>query len=122
MAYPLAQPRALRDELFLRLAFCDESSLETIRRMINRQRDACVLQLQRIVKRKGEPVRAAGSASTFMRALLIEAAEFHLQAELKWLSHVERDVAAEWGKRQRRNPSGLLWREGGSTALPPPSA
>src|SRR5207247_2257188 len=47
----------------------------------------CVLQLQRIVKRKGEPMRAAGSASSFMRALLIEAAEFHLQAELKWLSH-----------------------------------
>jgi len=110
MAYPVAQPRPLRDDLFLRLAFCNGVSLETIFRMINRQHDACMVQLQRIRKRKGEPAPGPSGSSSVIRSLLMDAAEFYVEAELRWLSHIEGELTEKWSKRQER--------QGGRSARP----
>lgn len=103
---PVAQPRALRDDLFVRLLFCDRSSADPILRMIQRQRDVYQMEMRKLSKRKNELLDAKASEPLTVTELLIDAALFHAEAELRWLSHVEQKVVARWGTspQKRRKP------------------
>jgi len=96
---PVAHSRALRDDLFVRMLFCDRSAPEPILRMIARQRDAYEIEMRKLVKRKAQLERIDGDGDTLMTDLLMDAALFHAEAELRWLSHVEQKLEGTWIRR-----------------------
>src|SRR5262249_39066403 len=79
---PMAQPRAMRDDLFVRLLFCDRSSPDSIMRLIQRQRDVYEIEMRKISKRKSELLKLESSELS-VTELLIDAALFHAEAELR---------------------------------------
>jgi DNA-binding PadR family transcriptional regulator len=93
---PVAQPRALRDDLFVRLLFCDRSSAEPILRMIARHRDVYERETRKLTKRKTELARLDLGREAAVTDLLMDAALFHAEAELRWLSHLEQKLHAQW--------------------------
>jgi DNA-binding PadR family transcriptional regulator len=99
---PVAHPRALRDDLFVRLLFCDRSSPDSILRMIARHRDVYQLQMRRLSKRKHELLKLDIAEPLSVTELLLDAALFHAEAELRWLSHVEQKVLARWSPPPKR--------------------
>ena len=99
---PVAQPRALRDDLFVRLLFCDRATADPILRMISRHRDAYELQMQKLSKRKAELAVLKRSDPLSVTELLIDAALFHAEAELRWLTHVEQKVIARWAQSSNK--------------------
>ncbi len=103
---PVAQPRALRDDLFVRLLFCDRSSPDPILHLIDRHRDAYQMEMQKLSKRKAELSRLRSSESLSVTEVLIDAALFHAEAELRWLDHVEQKVCARWGSRSQKRRRG----------------
>ncbi|HZP43129.1 MAG TPA: PadR family transcriptional regulator [Candidatus Binatia bacterium] len=103
---PVAHPRALRDDLFVRLLFCKRSSPEPILRMIQRHRDVYQLEMRKLSKRKSKLVGPKGDDSLSVTELLVDAALFHAEADLRWLSHVEQKVKVRWsGASQSRRKS-----------------
>lgn len=100
---PVAQPRALRDDLFVRLLFCNRESAEPIVRMINRHRDAYQLQMQKLSRRKAELLNLKHSDPLSVTELLVDAALFHCEAELNWLNHIEQKVVARWATGASRH-------------------
>jgi DNA-binding PadR family transcriptional regulator len=99
---PVAQPRALRDDLFVRLLFCDRTAAEPIIRMVNRHRDAYQLQMQKLAKRKAELLDSRRDDPLSVTELLVDAALFHCEAELNWLTHIEQKVIERWAGRPSR--------------------
>jgi DNA-binding PadR family transcriptional regulator len=99
---PVAHPRALRDDLFVRLLFCDRSSPEPIVRMISRQRDAYELEMRKLTKRKGQLERLDLGEDAAVTDLLMDAALFHAQAELRWLEHIEEKLNGTWGRKSQK--------------------
>jgi len=106
LVHPVAQPRALRDDLFVRLLFADRSSSEQVRRMIARHRDAYELEMRKLLKRKAQLVRLGLGEDAAVTDLLMDAALFHAQAELRWLDHLEAKLDGTWGRRspKRKRP------------------
>ena len=104
---PVAQPRALRDDLFVRMLFCNRESAEPILRMINRHRDAYQLQMQKLSRRKAELLNLKKADPLSVTELLVDAALFHCEAELNWLNHIEQKVIARWatgaGKHRKKS-------------------
>lgn len=89
---PVAQPRALRDDLFVRLLFCDRSAPAPVLRMIARHRDAYELEMRKLTKRKTELQKRGLADEAAVTDLLMDAAMFHAEAELRWLSHIEQKL------------------------------
>ena len=89
---PVSQPRALRDDLFVRLLFCDRSTPDPVLRMIARHRDAYELEMRKLAKRKTEVQKRNLGDEATVTDLLMDAALFHAEAELRWLSHVEQKL------------------------------
>lgn len=92
---PAAHPRALRDDLFVRLLFCDRSSTAQLQRMLDRQRDVYELEMRKLSKRKAQ-LEALNLKDGFVTDLLIDAALYHAEAELAWLSHVAERLKERW--------------------------
>jgi DNA-binding PadR family transcriptional regulator len=99
---PVAHPRALRDDLFVRLLFSDRSSAGPILRLVARQRDVYDLEMRKLSKRKAQLEKMKSDESGFLTDLLIDAALFHAEAELSWLSHVEQKVNARWSRAPQK--------------------
>jgi DNA-binding PadR family transcriptional regulator len=96
---PSSAPRALRDDLFVRLLFCDKSRPDQVQHMIARQRDVYRFNMQKLSKKKAELQRLDLGDQAFVTDLLMDAALFHAEAELKWLSHVEQKLTERWAGR-----------------------
>ncbi len=99
---PVAHARALRDDLFVRLLFCDRSSPEPILRMIARHRDAYELETRKLTKRKAQLDRLRRGEDAIVTELLMDAALLHVQAELQWLAHVEAKLNERWPQRSSK--------------------
>jgi DNA-binding PadR family transcriptional regulator len=102
LAEPIAQPRALRDDLFVRLLFCDRLSFEPILRMIARHRDVYELEIRKLTKRKAQLHRLDLGAGAAVTDLLMDAALFHAEAELRWLAHVEQKLQAQRSRPEKK--------------------
>jgi DNA-binding PadR family transcriptional regulator len=102
--HPVAHPRALRDDLFVRLLFCDRSSPEPVLRMIARHRDTYELEMRKLSKRKAQLEKMRAGDDGFVTDVLIDAAIFHAEAELRWLTHVEQRLAERWSRRSQKRP------------------
>jgi DNA-binding PadR family transcriptional regulator len=99
-----AEPRALRDELFLKLLFMETSETDTVLAMIQTQKSVYLTQMMQLTNRKYEIERemrkALEKADTpetwrdaaqerLLRTLLIDVALLHAEADIRWLSQCE---------------------------------
>jgi DNA-binding PadR family transcriptional regulator len=98
---PVAHARALRDDLFVRLLFCDRSSSDQLLRMVARHRDVYELEMRKLSKRKTQLQKLA-LEERFVTDLLIDAALFHAKSELRWLFHVEEKLNNRWSQRSEK--------------------
>lgn len=92
LAEPVAKPRQLRDEFFIKLIVGRLTGETGIPRLIDNQRQAYLAQLRDLNRMVGE----AGNPDI---ELMVEGAILHLQADLRWL-----DLCAE--RFERGEPTG----------------
>ena len=99
-----AEPRALRDELFLKLMFIDKSQAQHIMRTIQRQQSVYMAHMMQLTNRKYEieeqaqqkikdvandDERDAMEQEKVISTLLIDVAIYHAEADIRWLRHCE---------------------------------
>jgi DNA-binding PadR family transcriptional regulator len=99
---PVAHTRALRDDLFVRLLFVDRSDPEPVLRMIDRHRDVYELQMRKLTRRKTQLEKLKLDDQAAVTNLLMDAALFHAEAELRWLSHVQQKLTHLWSRKPHR--------------------
>ena len=99
VASPVAHPRALRDDLFVRLLFCDHSTPDPLLRMIARHRDAYELEMRKLTRRKTEFEKHGLGNEAPVTDILMDAALFHAEAEMRWLDHVEQKLTKGWPRK-----------------------
>ncbi len=108
-----AEPRALRDELFLKLLFMDRDQAGAVLRMIQTQQSVYMAHMMQLTNRKmvledaaQQDIDAAHSGTeierieeeTVIGTLLIDVAIYHAEADIRWLNHCEaklKDLFAE---------------------------
>ncbi len=98
------EPRTLRDELFLRILFMDDNEIDAIRRLIQAQQNAYLSQMMQLTNRKFEIEQTLRRAAqkglgaeeqkrldrdALIRNVLLDAALFHAEADIRWLRHCE---------------------------------
>ncbi|MFA5550879.1 MAG: PadR family transcriptional regulator [Trueperaceae bacterium] len=102
-----ARVRPLRDELFVRLAVMAHKPPHQLRSLIADYRSTYSEHLRELTltKRQSDAAAAAASGEPALEfeveQMLLEAAIFHCEADLRWLDHCEAKLAA----RQRREAS-----------------
>src|SRR5713226_5054516 len=79
---PISRPRALRDELFIKLLFMDRSDPEPILNLIEEQKRVYMRHMQRLTKRKYELSKRPDRKEALVTELLIDAALFHAEADI----------------------------------------
>jgi purine nucleoside phosphorylase len=74
--------------------------------MIARHRDAYELEMRKLLKKKAQLVRLNLGEDAAVTDLLMDAALFHAQAELRWLDHLEGKLDGAWGRKspKRKRP------------------
>jgi DNA-binding PadR family transcriptional regulator len=87
LTQPVAGPRPLRDELFVKLLFVNSENRDAILTLIDRQREVYLEQMQRLTERKFELSQRPDAASMLSTDLLMDAALFHADADIRWLEH-----------------------------------
>lgn len=103
------EPRALRDELFLRLVFISPSEVDYILRLIQQQQTVYLSHMMQITNRKVEiedrlrrqlaqPLdpaeRERVEHERLIGTLLADVALFHAEADIRWLRHCEAKLKA----------------------------
>ena len=97
LANPHPKPRPLRDELFIRLAVMANFELSPVFDLLDKHQGIYLKKMTELTKTKAA-LRASqdGVSDTdhLIEDLLIDAALFHAEADLKWLEHCERKLKA----------------------------
>jgi DNA-binding PadR family transcriptional regulator len=99
---PVRRPRALRDELFIKLVFLDPNDRAPILDLIGQQKRIYMSHMQRLTRRKVELSSRADRRHLLVTELLMDAALFHAEADLKWLTHVEQKLQNPSSRRVAR--------------------
>jgi DNA-binding PadR family transcriptional regulator len=96
--------RVLRDELFLRIVFMEADEIDAVLGMMQRQQNAYLSQMMQLTNRKYEieqhARRQTQAATTpaerreaerdrLIQTVLIDAALFHAEADIRWLRQCE---------------------------------
>ncbi len=104
-----AEPRALRDELFLKLMFMRAEDVETLLLLLHSQQSVYMAQMMQLTERKvrleQQAKRALQSATDaaerarihrerVISTLLIDVALQHAEADIRWLRHCEAKIKA----------------------------
>lgn len=98
---PVERRRPLRDELFVKLALLDPNVPEPILRLLEDQRQFYLARMAELTREKLRLQTEPGGGDRLMTDLLIDAALFHAEADLRWLDHCEsRLTAFVAGQRQ----------------------
>jgi DNA-binding PadR family transcriptional regulator len=103
---PVSRPRALRDELFIKLLFLDPDDRDSLLELIARQREIYVRHMQRLTKRKLELSKRTDRKDLIVTELLMDAALLHAEADVRWLGHVEERLGGRGGRRSARRRDG----------------
>lgn len=90
-------PRALRQELAVKLLFASAERLPEILRIVGQEREAYEQQLHRLDVQRRKLQRAPVDA--FVSNLLIGGAELAVRAELSWLDDVSRKLQEHFATR-----------------------
>ncbi|MBX3085153.1 MAG: helix-turn-helix transcriptional regulator [Anaerolineae bacterium] len=98
------EPRVLRDELFLRLAFMDADEIDAVLVTMQRQQNVYLSQMMQLTDRKYQIEQQAKKAlqkttisserreiehNKMIQMALIDAALFHAEADIRWLRQCE---------------------------------
>jgi DNA-binding PadR family transcriptional regulator len=99
-----AEPRVLRDELFLRVLFMDDDEIESVLGLIRNHQSVYLSQMMHLTNRKFEIDQSTKKAlqkntesvdrkkierEYVIKNMLIDAAIFHAEADIRWLRHCE---------------------------------
>jgi len=106
LSRPVVRPRALRDELFIKLLFHDPDDREALLDLIQKQKHVYMAHMQALTRRKFELSKRSDRAELFVTEFLMDAALFHAEADLKWLGQTEQKLAARPARRARRRSGG----------------
>lgn len=107
LAEPAERPRPLRDELFVKLAFLDRGDVAAALRLIAEHKRLYLQRMAALTRRKtrlaaarreaaGPPAAgpAGGVDDRLIQELLMDAALFHAEADIRWLDHCEAKLRA----------------------------
>jgi DNA-binding PadR family transcriptional regulator len=89
---PATKPRPLRDELFIKLFFTSRENPELALRLIERQTQIYMEQMRELTETKYRLSKDSLNQENMMTDLLTDAALFHAEADVRWLSHVEAKI------------------------------
>jgi len=89
---PATKPRPLRDELFIKLLFISRENPELALQLIERQTHIYMEQMRELTKTKYRLTKNGINRENMMTDLLTDAALFHAEADVRWLSHVEAKI------------------------------
>lgn len=96
-----ARVRPLRDELFVRLAVMTDRPLEESLALVAAHRRSYSRHLRELTRARNDLAEAAAGAEQTppdrgaeMETLLLDAAIFHCEADLRWLDHCETTLMA----------------------------
>jgi DNA-binding PadR family transcriptional regulator len=101
LSKPVLRPRALRDEVFIKLLFHDPDDREALIELIHKQKQVYMEHMQGLTRRKFELSKRPDRAQLFVTELLMDAALFHAEADLKWLAQTEQKLIARRSRRPR---------------------
>ena len=99
LAQPVGKARALRDELFIKLLFLDSANPELILTLISEQKRVYLSHLQQLARRKYELTQRPDCSSALVTKLLIDAALFHAEADIRWITMIEKALPAASARR-----------------------
>jgi DNA-binding PadR family transcriptional regulator len=102
LARPVGRARALRDELFIKLLFLDREHPEPILDLIQKQKQVYLEHMKRLTRRKFEMAKRADHEELLVTELLMDAALFHADADLRWLTLAEQKLGRTTPSRRRR--------------------
>lgn len=103
------EPRMLRDELFLKILFADETNADALLTLIQSQRSVYQLQLMQLTQQKYQADQTAQQRlretsdgrergkierERLITTVLLDAAIFHAEADIRWLHHCEARIKA----------------------------
>jgi DNA-binding PadR family transcriptional regulator len=89
LARPVARARALRDELFIKLLFLGRGGAEQVLDLIQKQKQVYLAHMKRLTQRKFELSKRSDRGELLITELLIDAALFHAEADVRWLAQSE---------------------------------
>jgi DNA-binding PadR family transcriptional regulator len=101
LAHPEPRPRPLRDELFIRLAVMSSGEAKPIFELLEAHAQIYLGKMQELTQAKSrlqnEGPRAPGEGipEAVVEELLIDAALYHAEADLRWLEHCEARLRAQ---------------------------
>ncbi len=96
-----ARVRPLRDELFVRLAVMAHRPPEQLRELLASYRQTYAEHMRELTRAKRQRGGEPEGDALEVELLLLDAAIFHCEADLRWLDHCEARLAV----RQRREAS-----------------
>lgn len=91
---PVTRRRPLRDELFVKLALLDPTEPAPIFRLLEDQRQYYLARMAELTREKLKLQTEPAAGERLMTDLLIDAALFHAEADLRWLDHCEARIQA----------------------------
>ena len=92
LARPVARTRALRDELFIKLLFLGRGESEAVLDLIHKQKQVYLAHMKRLTQRKFELSKRPDREQLLITELLIDAALFHAEADIHWLTQSEEKI------------------------------
>lgn len=92
---PVNKIRPLRDELFVKLALMNPENPEPILQLLTEQRQLYLIKMSELTRKKHQLKKSVGK-DTALTDLLIDAALFHAEADLRWLEHCEAKIRARY--------------------------
>lgn len=88
LSTPKTKARPLRDEFLVKLLFADLDSPQEVLHLVERQEEIYLEKMRTLTARKRILERSMDEGKGLAPRLLIEAALFHAEADLRWLEHV----------------------------------
>ena len=82
----------MRDELFIKLLFLDRDDPEPILNLIAEQKRIYLRHMQRLTQRKYELSKRPDRDEAAVTEILIDAALFHAEADIRWINHTEQKL------------------------------
>lgn len=107
------EPRSLRDELFVKLAFMKDEDADAVFALFQSQHSIYMSQLMHLTNRKVQieqeakwalqkttdsQERRAIERQRSIKLMLLDVAIFHTEADLRWLQHSEKRLKELFGK------------------------
>lgn len=91
LAKPVDKVRPLRDEVFIKLALLDYKQPGPILKLLEGQRQLYLSKMAELTRKKRQ-LKSTHGEEGIIADLLIDAALFHAEADLRWLEHCKAKI------------------------------